>query len=308
VATGEPYAAVRPAEERDTDAAAALIGAESPWLFSGAGLRHRQRSLPARARRATWVAEIGATIVGWGEAEFDWASDAKDVGSVWALVAPEHRRRGVGSALFEQAVAHVIAHGARELRSWTLAGSDSFLERRGFARAREERVSAVDPREVDTSRLDELPPAVEIVPLTALLDRLDEVHAVYAEAAADMPADHPENSIAYEEWLTETIANPDLSRDGSMIVLSDGVPAALSWLLVVAEQRVAMHELTGTARAHRRRGLARLAKLAALRWCAANGITSVRTGNDSTNVGMLAINRDVGFRPLAVETEWVQRL
>ena len=93
-----------------------------------------------------------------------------------------------------------------------------------------------------------------------------------------------------------------------MVVLADDRPAALSWLEVDDVNRVAQHDLTGTARAFRRRGLARIAKLAALRWAGQAGITRVATGNDSTNVGMLAINDQLGFRPYAVETEWVKPL
>jgi GNAT superfamily N-acetyltransferase len=90
-------------------------------------------------------------------------------------------------------------------------------------------------------------------------------------------------------------------------VLIDDRPVALSWVGVDLEHRRAEHELTGTARAYRRRGLARLAKLAALRWCAAHGIERLATGNDGENAGMLAINYELGFRPDAVEIEWAKR-
>jgi GNAT superfamily N-acetyltransferase len=224
------------------------------------------------------------------------------------VVEPERRRRGLGSALFEGAAGHLVSNGARELRSWSLPDGAAFLERRGFRRAREERVSAVDPRTVDTSRLDELPPGVRIVPLRELQDRLREVHAVYAETAADMPADHAETNVPYDEWLAETFADPDLTHDGSFVVLVDDAVAALSWLTVDAGQGLGQQELTGTGRAFRRKGLARLAKLAVMRWAAASSITRISTGNDATNAGMLAINDELGFRPFAVETEWVKSL
>jgi len=299
---------IRDFVDSDAEAAAAVLAEHTPWLWTAAGLRHRLIALPPRAHRATWVADVGESIVGWSEAEFDWATEAEAIGQVWTLVAPEHRGKGLGGALFERGVAHMTAHGARELRSWSLPGSERFLERRGFSRARDERLSAVDPRTVDASRLEALPTDVRIESLGALLDRLPEVHAVYAEAAADMPADHPETNIPFDEWLTETIGNPELSRDASAVVLVDDRPAALSWVSVDTERRFAQHELTGTARAQRRRGLARLAKLAVLRWCAEAGIVRVSTGNDSTNAGMLALNEELGFRPFAIETQWVKRL
>jgi hypothetical protein len=149
---------------------------------------------------------------------------------------------------------------------------------------------------------------VRIVPLRELQDRLREVHAVYAETAADMPADHAETNVPYDEWLAETFADPDLTHDGSFVVLVDDAVAALSWLTVDAGQGLGQQELTGTGRAFRRKGLARLAKLAVMRWAAASSITRISTGNDATNAGMLAINDELGFRPFAVETEWVKSL
>jgi RimJ/RimL family protein N-acetyltransferase len=72
--------------------------------------------------------------------------------------------------------------------------------------------------------------------------------------------------------------------------------------------RLADHDLTGTARAYRRRGLARFAKLEVVRRCAEAGISRLMAENDSENVGMLAINDELGFKPHAVSTEWVKRL
>jgi GNAT superfamily N-acetyltransferase len=297
---------VRAYEPSDAEGAGALLAEHSPWFWTAAGLQHRLDALPDRARRATWVADVDEAIVGYSEAEFDWASDVEGVGRVYVLVAPPYRRRGLGSELFERGVEHLLANGARELRSWSFPESDDFLRSRSFRPTRTERVSAVDPRTVDTSALSSLPDGVRIAPLAELDDRLPDVHALYAEAAADMPADHAESNIDYNEWLVETIRNPELSREGSMVVLVDDRPASLSWLLVDPQRGLAEHDLTGTARAHRRRGLARLAKLAAMRWAAENGVTRVTTGNDETNAGMLAINDAIGFRPFAVETEWVK--
>jgi GNAT superfamily N-acetyltransferase len=297
---------IREYEDADAEEAAALLADNSPWLWTAAGLRHRIAALPPRANRASWVAEDGGSVVGWAEAEFDWVAERDDIGTLYVLVSPHDRRRGIGAALFDLAAAHLEGHAASELRSWSFPESDAFLERRGFTPSRRERLSAVDPRSVDTSALDELQDGLRIVPLGALEDRLAEVHGVYAEAAADMPADHRETNLPFDEWLAETVAEPDLSRDGSVVVLLDGRPAALSWLKVDRERGFAEQELTGTARAYRRRGLARLAKLAVLRWAANNAVGRVTTGNDAENTAMLALNDELGFRPFAVETEWVK--
>jgi GNAT superfamily N-acetyltransferase len=299
---------IRDLEERDAEAASALIAEHSPWFSTPAGVLHRVRSVPERARRGTWVAERERHVVGFAEAEFEWTTDQDDVGGLWLVVHPDLRRRGIGSALYERAVQHLASHGARELRTWAGDDGAEFVEHRGFVASRHERISAVDPRSVDTARTRDLPDGVRVVPLSALLDRLPEVHALYAEASADMPADHAESNLPLEEWLEERIGDPNLDRDASIVVLVDDHPAALSWVYVDERHARADHDLTGTARRFRRRGLARLAKLAVIERSAARGVTTLTTENDSENVGMLAINDELGFRPYAVVTEWVKQL
>ena len=297
---------IRPFAEDDAEAAAALLAEHSPWLWTAAGLRHRDAKLPARARRATWVAEVDGPIVGWGEAEFDWTAERDDIGQVFVLVHSSHRRRGIGQELFGLATGHLTDHGATELRTWSFADGKPFLEQRGFTPAREERLSALDPRTIDTSALDDLPPGFRVTTLGDLDDRRREVYALFAEALEDVPADHPERRLSFEEFEEETLEDPDLSRGGSAIVLDGDRPVALSFVGVDDARGFAEQHLTGTARSHRRRGLARVAKLAVVRWCAGAGVTRLLTGNDSTNAAMLALNDALGFRPFATETEWVK--
>ena len=56
-------------------------------------------------------------------------------------------------------------------------------------------------------------------------------------------------------------------------------------------------EYAGTARSHRGRGLATLAKLASTRAARDAGVERITTENDVENAPMLAINRRLGFEP-----------
>jgi RimJ/RimL family protein N-acetyltransferase len=63
---------------------------------------------------------------------------------------------------------------------------------------------------------------------------------------------------------------------------------------------------TGTLRAYRGRGLARLAKLASIAWAAEQAIDSIVTENDETNAPMLAVNTSLGYRPFATWLSFVK--
>ena len=53
--------------------------------------------------------------------------------------------------------------------------------------------------------------------------------------------------------------------------------------------------MTGTRRAYRRKGLALALKLRTMEFAKANGVKELRTGNESNNRAMLAINEAMGF-------------
>jgi GNAT superfamily N-acetyltransferase len=285
-----------------------------PWLATAAGLEHEARSRPARAKRRTWVAREDDTVIGWCEAELAWSTHSEDTADVWVFVRGDRRGRGLGAKLYELGERHLLGVGARELR--TVVPDESgvrFAERLGFVRTREEVPSAVDPRTVDTSRLDALVEDLarqgfRLVPLAEAERRPHELHALYAAAAADMPEDHPETNIPYEEWVTETLGKPDLSRAGSFVFVHDERPVSLSFVDVDPVRALAEQELTGTAPDFRRRGLARAAKLSVVRWCAQQGIERLATSNDGENAGMLAINRELGFEPSQSWFSYIRRV
>jgi GNAT superfamily N-acetyltransferase len=92
------------------------------------------------------------------------------------------------------------------------------------------------------------------------------------------------------------------------VVVTGEQPVALAFLEVDEPARVAANEMTGTLPEFRRRGLARLVKLATIRWAAEHGIEAVQTGNSHENPGILALNIDLGYRPVLTETHFVRTL
>jgi GNAT superfamily N-acetyltransferase len=301
---------IREFEDSDAPGAAVLLRQLLPAFTTARRIVHRAHARPERAQHRQWVVEERGEIVGWCVAQLDWTSVATGAASVWAVVRPDRRRRGLGTALWDAGEHHVRSHGAHELVTYVSdPDGERFVVGRGFERARESSISSLDPTTVDTASLAELERTldVDVVPLGDVLDRPREVYELFAAVLADVPADRAATDLRYEEFVRRNLDDPDLSREGSYVVLDGTRPVALAFLLVDQEGRRAQNELTGTLRAYRRRGLARLAKLAAIRWCADHGIERIVTGNDATNTPMLALNRALGYRPLSAWWEYVRR-
>lgn len=125
---------------------------------------------------------------------------------------------------------------------------------------------------------------------------------MYAAAARDIPADDPLDDIRYDEWKETIFEHPGLDDDASYVALHGERPVAFAFLVVDREGRRAENEMTGTIAEHRRRGLARLVKMASIEWAARAGAT-IFTSNDSANRDMLALNEHLGYRP---RPPWVQ--
>ena len=112
--------------------------------------------------------------------------------------------------------------------------------------------------------------------------------------------------LPLEEWLATAWAHPDVTREGSFVVVHEGRPVAFTELIVDEGGSRAGNGFTATFRAYRGRGLARLAKLASIAWATERGITSIVTGNDETNAAMLAVNTRLGYRPFATKLSWAR--
>jgi GNAT superfamily N-acetyltransferase len=281
-------------------------------LFSEEGFRHRQATLPPRARQRRWVAVEGGEVVAMAGAELHIFAETAETAVMGVTVRPAHRGRGLGAELFEAAIEHARGIGAsRVLAESGDANGRPFLERRGFRRTHTRRYSRIDPREADLSGLDELRSDKEaegftVVPLAQC--RPEDVHAVDAETSVDIPMEVPITHVPFDEWEAAFWRHPLLSRDGSFAAVSDGLPVALTMARVDPAGGRALNEMTGTLRPFRGRGLARLVKLCQLEWSAANGITSVVTENDETNAAMLAVNERIGYRPFHEVSSYVREL
>ena len=307
---------IREFRESDATAVAEIALAVNPHQIETAELiRQRVLQAPAQARRRDWVVELDGAVVAHAHAGFEWSVPTPGKGRFWVGVLPDRRGLGIGAGLYERVDEYLQAEGAWRLRTWVDddAGAERFLAARGFERVGADRMSDLDPRSVDLSEL----PALEascadngfrLATLAETLGRVRDLFEIAKAGAIDMPSDEPQTAFNFEGWQWDELEHPNLSKEGSFVVLAGERPVSLGFLTVDFERRVAYNQLTATLPAFRRRGLALLVKLASARWAAEQGIERLMTENDAENERMLALNDRLGYRPLYDQTFWALEL
>ncbi|MGC4748864.1 GNAT family N-acetyltransferase [Micromonospora sp. DT201] len=286
---------IRVAQPDDAPAVVALRRMVFPYLVRGVESTRKMIAEPIPGRGwIAFVAEVDAQVVGWVTAQRNGSTSTADFGDITLLhVHPEHRRRGVGTALLTTATGHLAPLGVRRLRAFAQPEALPFARRHGFEPSREVRYSALD---LDPApALPDPPPGVRLRPVSELDPHLLYVANVAAEA--DEPGDVPVDAVSYESWQYDVWDNLGLDKTASVAAEVDGEVVAFS--LVKRDGDRMWSDYTGTVPSYRGRGLARLAKMAALHRAAANGVRIAYTSNDEANAPMLAINARLGYRPVA---------
>lgn len=116
-------------------------------VTTAAGLEHRMGSARPEDRRSTWKAERGGVLVGWAFAGLDPFAGAAGRAIAGIVVHSEHRRAGIGSALWEVVSRHLDEIGATRAVA-NGRGDDasrSFAGRCGFTLAATHTTSMLDP-------------------------------------------------------------------------------------------------------------------------------------------------------------------
>jgi GNAT superfamily N-acetyltransferase len=268
------------------------------------------RHVPASDPRDYWVAERGVDIVGFAQLSSVHASPA---GYVEILVRPDARRLGYGAALLGTVREQARARGCRVLigNHATAAGA-TFAAWAGAADTR---------REIRSLLKLPLPDDVAIRPVrdyslrgwvgatpAALLGSFARAR----EAINDAPrASEHEQAVWDEARVRELEAALERrGRDIRVTVALDrvGLVVAFTELRVSrAPGAIAGTEDTAVLAQHRRKGLARWAKVESLLRLQHDrpDVVQVATTNAEENLAMLALNRSLGFEPVAVYTSCV---
>jgi mycothiol synthase len=232
------------------------------------------------------IAELDGEIVGNGMAD---RSDIRTRGFASSRVVPDARRRGVGTALLRELVAHVARLDLDKVATMVEdPGSRAFAERFGFREVTRQ-VEQVK-RLGDEPAPPPLPDGIDVTTIAERPELLREAHPLAVEGFADMATDGTA-TITLEHWLRDEATHPA----GSFVALANAEIVGFSGLIHHDNEGVAEDGLTVVRRDWRRRGLAHALKAREIAWAAENGLREIVTWTQRGNERMRALNERLGY-------------
>jgi GNAT superfamily N-acetyltransferase len=247
--------------------------------------QEQRRAAAREPRRLYLVAKAAGQVVGLG---FAGPSQSVERTALAVRVLSGHRRRGLGSELFERLLAHASDLGPERVSGMVFeddSESIRWAQRRGFEEyGRQVELSRSVARQEDVpSPL----PGIQIVELGE--DHIVGAHAVSVECYPDMPVQPPIQVPAFEAFREE------VGAEVAFVALDSGRVVGFAGL----HERtpgVAEHGLTAVLRSHRGRGIATALKQAQIRWASENGYQELSTWTQDGNAAMQAVNLKLGYR------------
>jgi len=284
------------------------VDPDSP--VSEAELRHSDDTRDMKFFLQRWIWEEGGQVLGAASlSHMDWMYHPDRYhGSVHVL--PAARGRGIGGALYATVVAAAQARGAQSLRTQVKESWQEglrFLAARGYVAGNRELESSLDLTGFDPTRFTgaeakAAAAGLRLLSYAELADDAERDRKLWefdAVVGADMPMPEPYTVTPFEVFQRKYLRHPHFYAEGFFVaVAADGLYAGLSMLQHSNVPGRLMTGFTGVRREWRGRGVATGLKVKVLSAAKAAGYREARTGNDSTNDGMLGINRRLGFVPL----------
>jgi GNAT superfamily N-acetyltransferase len=215
------------------------------------------------------------------------------------LVPKENRRRGLGSALFDELVRWAADQGCNALLTHVELDDEegiAFAEDRGFTEVRRELRVMLDL----TGELPTIDPpdGVEVLTWAERPDLVKGIYDVYTEGVADIPGGEDFGIWSFEAWLAQEMSGISDKPEWTFLAVADEEVVGYSkWSLTEAQPYNAHHDLTAVKRAWRGRGIAGALKSAQLRWAKEKGYTRAFTLNEERNEPIRRLNERFGYTP-----------
>jgi GNAT superfamily N-acetyltransferase len=298
---------IRPFEDRDYPALAEVLKTAWPDEAHSEASLHEHDDHAPQIKWGRFVAEVEGQVVGVGDyTQFEGMYHPQKFG-VWVTVKPAFRSQGIGKVLYRQVLSALKPHHPISILSSTREDQPqalAWLQKLGFAEKMRYWESRLNVQSFDFSPWAGRIEAVEaagfelksLKELEADKAHRQKLYDLWLEARLDVPRPEEMSEVSFEDYCKWVFESRYYLPEGHFVAIdkSTGQYVALSTLWKTDGDYL-QTGLTGTRRAYRRKGLALALKLKAIRFAQAYGTKEIRTGNETGNRAMLAINEALGF-------------
>ncbi|HEV3479180.1 MAG TPA: GNAT family N-acetyltransferase, partial [Gaiellaceae bacterium] len=257
---------VRPArDEREKQLSLEIYNGVWPWdSVTMDEVRHFERRALDYADFVGWLDGEPA-----GSLAIALLPSRPSVGYALLTVLPDHRSRGVGTALYDVGCGWLSERGVREAEGPIAEDDDESLawaRRRGFREVERSSRLVLELRDYDPPPV--APPAgIEIVSWAEQPQAARGMYDVACEAFPDIPGGEDEVIEPFDEWLESHMrGSGDLPEATFVALAGEEVVGYAKFSLTAARPRDANHDMTGVKRAWRGRGVAGALKRAQIAW------------------------------------------
>jgi mycothiol synthase len=309
---------IRLFQETDTEVIVPIWNMLNPdWPTSVPEVLDDYRKHDPKYLRQNYVAEMDGRVIGVGEYDQSVSSYHPHKFLLTLYVHPDFHGQGIGKALYQKILESLQPHDPISLRVQVRESSTRalrFFAERGFAETKRDWVSVLDVASCDLTPYEGLESSLTAQGIR--FTNLAELHAealrkfydLFSEVRLDVPRSEPATAIAYDFFVENVINSPDFDGRLFLVALDGGSYIGFTGMYPFGDTKALDQWLTGVKRNYRRRNLALALKVRAIQFAKDNGYTSIRTDNDSTNLGMLAINDKLGFKRGAANLSLLKEL
>jgi mycothiol synthase len=278
-------------------------------------LRHSDKSRDPKYLFRRFVVEVGGEIVATFMYCEPWWAMKPGKYHINLEVLPEFRRRGIGTACYNQLMVCLTEHGPEVFSTSTRDDQKDairFLKKRGFQQVMRFPTSELDVSAFDFARFSEYPARMEDIGIE--IRTLEELGArgpdwirkwyeLENELMQDVPAADPFTPPTFDNFQERRLGHPAFNAASQFVALDGDVWVGISGLWVPPAEPDRLYTgLTGVVRSHRRKGIATAMKLRGIAFAEDYGAKSIETDNEENNP-MYELNLKLGFEP---RPAWLQ--